>query len=99
MTPRDDNPHEEEPSVPVESLAGLREAVEYFLGIALVEPAKPPRTIKAQRENRNMVIGYSRAQYDLRKLLVQVGEHELAKIENPDSVKPDKIGDTYMWVV
>lgn len=82
----------------------LSEIVRAFLSISLMEPEKPPKTQRAQRENRAMVIGYNRAQEDLRTLLSVYGAADddvaLASVRDDKQVKPMKgPGGTNLWVM
>lgn len=76
----------------------LEEAVEAFLGIAMLEPEKEPKTQRAQRENRARVIGYAQAQNHLRQILKQAGKERLSEVRHKDSPRPMKAGDMNIWI-
>ena len=92
----------DEPTTSVLAAGGppktLEDVVKAFLGLALVQPDKLPKRKRDIADNQAMIIGYSRAQHDLRKLLEGIGRQDLAAIINPKSERPLKVGDTNLWV-
>lgn len=81
----------------------LKQCVEGFLELALLEPDKPPKTQRAQRDNRMQVIGFNRAQEALRHILMTNGNSDqvrkLSEIRNPNQERPiDGPGGIKMWV-
>lgn len=84
------------------------EAIEAFLGIAMVHPEKEPKTQRAQRENEATIIGFNRAQETLRDILGQVEgrtkqaerAQKLADVRSENQRKPmEGPGGMRIWVV
>lgn len=81
----------------------LAQCVEGFLTLALLEPDEPPKTQRAQRDNRMQVIGFNRAQETLRRIIAVHGNSDevrkLAEVRNEDQEQPiDGPGDLKLWV-
>jgi hypothetical protein len=81
----------------------LDEAVRAFLQLTMLEPEKPPKTQRAQRENRMLIIGFNRAQETLRSILEQHGADDatkvLAEVREEGQQRPmDGPGGIKMWV-
>jgi hypothetical protein len=80
----------------------LDEIVRQFLTCALIEPEKPPKTQRAQRENRMLVLGFNRAQENLRTILANLGDTDevraLADVRTEQQERPLDIGGQKVWV-
>jgi hypothetical protein len=80
----------------------LHAIIRAFLEIALVHPAKAPKTQRAERDNTMMIIGFNRAQEDLRSLLAAHGVNEaarsLAEVRSENQQRPIDVGGHKTWV-
>lgn len=76
----------------------LGEVVEAFLSVALVEPEKPPKTQRAQRENRSQVIGFNEAQETLRAILAEHGYDTLAAVRSDRQTCPLEVDGIKVWL-
>lgn len=80
----------------------LTEIVEAFLGLALLPPDKEPRTQRDARDNQMLIIGFNRAQENLRTILSTHGrtkrERELADVRNEQQQQPMDMGGIKVWV-
>jgi len=83
--------------------ATLEEIVEWFLGLALVPPKKPPKTQRDRAANGNMIIGFNRAQETLRHALTSYGDTNetkaLGDVRNEQQQRPmEGPGGMKVWV-
>ena len=73
-----------------------------FLGIVVSHPEKPPRTKRAERDNKMMILGFNQAQEALRTILREYGRTEsvaaLADTRAKGQIKPTQMGDTNIWI-
>lgn len=80
----------------------LEDCVRNFLDIALVHPEKPPKTQRAARENEMLIVGYNRAQENLRTILEQHGRDKrvraIAEVRNENQRKPVRMGGVDLWL-
>lgn len=84
----------------------LETIVENWLGLVMVHPdySKRKRTPQyVERENQAIIIGYNRAQEDLRTLLREHGTTEviraLAEVRADGQQTPIDVGGTKLWVM
>lgn len=82
----------------------LEECIKGFLELTMLEPEKPPKTQRAQRENRMLILGFNRAQEALRTILKTHGVDEtaraLGKVRRPGQEQPmEGPGGMKMWIV
>lgn len=77
----------------------LDEIVKAFLEIALgYDGDHPvPKQEYRRREGRAMMIGYYRAQEDLRSILKHCGFEALSKTRSPKQEQPEEIGGMRLW--